>query len=224
MPDSPTPAPGPEPAPEPASEPAGGPTPEPADSAPAPRRRRRSDARRSIDAILGAARTVLGERPDAGMEDIAAAAGVSRQTVYAHFPSRDALLTGLVQSAAAEYDALLDEADLDTAPPAVALTRFLAAGWRFLDRYPALFSPAATRIPRPTPDPHDVVPLRLERLIQRGQQTGDFTPALPAGWLAAAVFALQHTAAARSTTGQLSAAEAESLCLATALRLCAAGK
>jgi len=35
----------------------------------APTRRRRSDARRSIDAIIGAARTVLGERPDASMAD-----------------------------------------------------------------------------------------------------------------------------------------------------------
>ncbi|MGR6999045.1 helix-turn-helix domain-containing protein [Yinghuangia aomiensis] len=55
-----------------------------------PPRRRRADAQRSIDAILDAARRLLGDRLDVGMEDIAAAAGVTRQTVYAHFPSRDA--------------------------------------------------------------------------------------------------------------------------------------
>ena len=73
----------------------------------APTRRRRSDARRSIDAILAAARTVLGERPDAGMADVAAAAGVTRQTVYAHFASRDALLCEAIEHAGRDSAARL---------------------------------------------------------------------------------------------------------------------
>lgn len=182
-------------------------------------RRRRADAQRSIDAILTAARGVLGEQPDAGMEDIAAAAGVTRQTVYAHFPSRDALLAALVEVAAAEYVALLDDAGLDTAPPADALAAFLGAGWRFLDRFPLLLSPAAG-LPRPGNDPHDVVPPRLERLIVRGQDTGEFDAALPAAWLAAAILGLLHTAAAKVTAGRVTADEAERLCLESALRLC----
>ncbi|UWE07298.1 TetR/AcrR family transcriptional regulator [Actinacidiphila bryophytorum] len=185
-----------------------------------PPRRRRADARRSIDAILNAARTVVSERPDASMEEIAAAAGVTRQTVYAHFPSRDALLAALVESAAAEYSALLDEAGLDTAPPAEALVRFLSAGWRFVDRYPLVLNATANLIPRPEPDPHDVVPPRLERLIARGQQEGDFDPQTPASWLTAAVFGLQHTAAEQVASGRLAAEEAEVLCRDSALRLC----
>ncbi|NRQ31891.1 TetR/AcrR family transcriptional regulator [Nonomuraea sp. NN258] len=183
-------------------------------------RRRRSDARRSIEAILDAARLVLSERPEATMEDIAVTAGVSRQTVYAHFPSRDDLIATLVEAAAAEYAALLDEADLDTAPPADALARFLGAGWRFLDRYPLLLNATATRIPRPHDDPHDTAPPRLERLIQRGQRAGDFDPSLSAAWLAAAVLGLQHTAAALVAAGRLTAQEAETHCLRSALRLC----
>ncbi|MCX5008982.1 TetR/AcrR family transcriptional regulator [Streptomyces sp. NBC_00638] len=185
-----------------------------------PQRRRRSDARRSIDAILDATRIVLGERPDASMDDIAARAGVTRQTVYAHFPSRDALVAALVEAASAEYTALLDAAGLDTDPPADALAQFLGAGWRFLDRYPLLLNATAARIPRPDPDPHDVVPPRLERLIQRGQHTGDFDPSLPAAWLAAAVLGLQHTAAAEVSTGRFTSHEAEALCLHSTLRLC----
>ncbi|MEV7237135.1 helix-turn-helix domain-containing protein [Streptomyces sp. NPDC051020] len=185
-----------------------------------PPRRRRSDARRSIDAILNAARVVLGERPDAGMEDIAATAGVTRQTVYAHFSSRDALVAALVEVAAAEYAALLDDAGLDTAPPAQSLAQFLGAGWRFIDRYPLVLNATAARIPRPHNDPHDFVPPRLERLIQRGQDTGDFDPSLPAAWLAAAVLGLQHTAAEEIATGRLTTHEAEALCLESALHLC----
>jgi AcrR family transcriptional regulator len=83
----------------------------------APVRRRRSDVQRNIDAIIGAARIALGDRPDASMEDIAAAAGVTRQTVYAHFPSRDALILALIDAAGAETLAVIDTARLDTPRP-----------------------------------------------------------------------------------------------------------
>ena len=186
-----------------------------------PARRRRSDARRSIDAILDAARIVLGERADAGMEEIATTAGVTRQTVYAHFPSRDVLMAALIEAAAAEYTALLDAVGLDTAPPADALAGFLDAGWRFLRRYPLLLDPTVPHVHRPTSnDPHDIVPPRLERLIRRGQDTGDFDRSLPAAWLAAAVIGLQHAAAAEVADGRLTAAKAADLCLASAVRLC----
>ena len=183
-------------------------------------RRRRSDARRSIDAILNAARVVLGERPDASMEEIAATAGVTRQTVYAHFPSRDALVAALVEAAAAEYTALLDDAALDTAPPADALARFLGAGWLFLDRYPLLLNATAARIPRPDSDPHDVCPRGSNGSSSEASTPGDFDPSLPAAWLAAAVLGLQHTAAAQVATGRLTMQEAEALCWQSTLRVC----
>jgi AcrR family transcriptional regulator len=191
------------------------------DTAMPTRRRRRSDARRSIDAILNAARIVLGERSDASMEEIATTADVTRQTVYAHFPSREALIAALIEAAAAEYAALLDAAGLDTDPPADALAQFLDAGWRFLRRYPLLLHSTAAQLHRPkSNDPHDVVPPRLERLIQRGQRTGDFDGSLPAAWLAAAVIGLQHTAAAEVADGHLTPLKAAALCLESALRLC----
>ncbi|MFI6922246.1 TetR/AcrR family transcriptional regulator [Nonomuraea spiralis] len=187
-------------------------------------RRRRSDARRSIDAILDAARVVLGERPDASMEEIATTANVTRQTVYAHFASRDALMAALIEVAAAEYAALLDAAALDTAPPPDALAGFLDAGWRFLRRHPLLLDLTVSRVHRPEgDDPHDVVPPRLERLIRRGQHTGDFDPVPPAAWLAAAVIGLQHAAAEEISEGRLAPPEAAALCLRSALRLCGSG-
>ncbi|MFG3104031.1 TetR/AcrR family transcriptional regulator [Streptomyces sp. NPDC048182] len=187
----------------------------------APPRRRRSDARRSIGAILDAARVVLGERPEASMEDVATAAGVTRQTVYAHFPSRDALVGALVEAAAAEYLALLDAAGLDTAPPAEALARFLDAGWHFLGRHPLVLNPAAPGAPQPGRNALSAaVPPRLERLVRRGQCSGDFDAALPADWLADAVIGVQHTAAAHLAAGRVTAREAAALCLESTLRLC----
>lgn len=188
-----------------------------------PSRRRRSDARRSIDAILGAARTVLGERPDAGMEDIASAAGVTRQTVYAHFSSRDALIAALVETARVEGLAALAAADLDTARPADALRGFLDISWELTRRYPLLLDPTINRTARPDgSDSHDAVGDHLEAIVRRGQHSGDFDTTFPATWLAAATFALGHAAAEQVAAGHLTTDEAATTLLTSALKLCGA--
>jgi AcrR family transcriptional regulator len=191
------------------------------DTAP-PGRRRRADARRSIDAILNAARTVLGERPDASMEDIAAAAGVTRQTVYAHFPSRDALIAALLHALGAETVAALDAARLDTAPPADALRQFLDIGWQLIRRNPHLLGPALSQNPPGSNDPHHAGTARLEQIIRRGQHAGDFDRTLPAAWLTAAILGLVRTAAEQVAAGRLTTSKASALALDSTLRLCGA--
>ncbi|GIH16911.1 TetR/AcrR family transcriptional regulator [Rugosimonospora africana] len=187
-----------------------------------PTRRRRSDARRSIDAILNAARTVLGERPDASMEDIATTAGVTRQTVYAHFPSREALIAALIQAAGAETLAAIDAARLDTAPPVDALRQYLDISWQLIRRYPYLLAPALTRNPPGAAESHHAGTARLEELIRRGQRAGDFDRTLPATWLAEAIVGLARTAAEQVAAGRLNTGRAATLLLQSALRLCGA--
>lgn len=192
------------------------------DTAP-PARRRRSDARRSIDAILAAARTVLGERPDASMDDIATTAGLTRQTVYAHFPSRDTLIAALLHAAGTQTVAAIDAARLDTAPPADALRRYLDIGWQLIQDNPFLLGPALTRGPQPgDAQAHQAGTDRLEQIIRRGQRTGDFDHTLPAGWLAAAIAGLVRTAAEQVAAGGLTTSQAAPIVLDSALRLCGA--
>ena len=57
----------------------------------------RSDAAKNRAALLDAARSELNRDPDASLDTIAAAAGLSRRAVYGHFPSRDALIAELAQ-------------------------------------------------------------------------------------------------------------------------------
>lgn len=64
----------------------------------------RADAQRSVDAILTATREVFAENPSAGLDVIAARAGVHRATLYRHFATREALVASL-------YEAYLDDAE-----------------------------------------------------------------------------------------------------------------
>jgi len=175
---------------------------------PQPRRRRqRSDARHSITTILQAATETLRVKPKASVDDIARAAGVTRQTVYAHFPNREALLDAVVAGAAAEVTAALDAAGLDEAPPAVALTRLLDAGWQVAARYPFLW-----QLPAVGPDEdaarHGPVLDRLTEVIRRGQDSGDFDAAVPPAWLLTAALALGRAAEDEVKAGRMTIAEA----------------
>lgn len=174
--------------------------------APARRRRQRSDARQSIAAVLDAAIRALGERPDASVDEIARAAGVSRQTVYAHFPSREALIDAVIEQAAAEFTALFDGLALDQAPPAEALTRLLEAGWQVAARYPFLWLQPAVD-PGKDAERHAPVLDRMLDIVRRGQASGDFDASVPAHWLLSASLALGRAAedevkAGRMTTEQ----------------------
>src|SRR5512138_219361 len=109
---------------------------------PGPARRRRADAERSSAAVLSAAIDLLGRRPQANMEEIAAAAGVARQTVYAHYTSREKLLAAILEHITAETVAVFDRLDLDDLPAPAALGRWVEASWRIVARYPIVLTEA----------------------------------------------------------------------------------
>lgn len=170
-------------------------------------RPRRADARRSIAAILEAAVALLAERPDASMAEIAAAAGVTRQTVYAHFRSREALLTAVAEHALAQALAAIDAARPDDGPPADALVRLVDAWWAAVARHARVLEALATAYPTDADLRafHAPIVARLEALIRRGQEAGAFDRALPPGWLAAAFLGLVHASAAEVAAGHVDA-------------------
>ncbi|MEV0284329.1 TetR/AcrR family transcriptional regulator [Kribbella sp. NPDC050820] len=158
---------------------------------PVRRRRRRADADRSRGAVLAAAITLLDERIDASMESVAATAGVTRQTVYAHFPSRDVLLNAVVDELTRETMAAIDALDLDHGPALDGVLALLDVGWRGFEQHPLLLH---LPLSLEQDERHEPVSDRLEQLIRRGQRTNEITRDLPVTWLIPALIALGHTA------------------------------
>lgn len=139
--------------------------------------------------ILDVALEVLGQNPDAGMGDIASAAGVVRRTVYGHFPTRTELVRSLTQRAVTEIAAVLAEVDADTGPADAVWAEFIARLWPVAHRYRVL---VALRRGEYGEEIHSLlgpVDKSLAGLVHRGQDSGAFGKHLPAGILSQLAFA-----------------------------------
>jgi AcrR family transcriptional regulator len=77
----------------------------------------RSDARRNRDTVITAAIDLLGENPNASMQEVAAASGLGRTTVYRHFPSRETLLVSLFERVVEEAQRISASIIAGTAEP-----------------------------------------------------------------------------------------------------------
>ncbi len=91
----------------------------------------RRDAAENRAALLAAARVVLNRDPDAGLDAIAAEAGLTRRAVYGHFANRDALLLELVEQGTSRVAASL--AAVDHPQPLVRLALIASRMWQEVD-------------------------------------------------------------------------------------------
>jgi AcrR family transcriptional regulator len=178
-------------------------------------RRRRADAERSIASIVSAAVEIFSRRPDASMTEIAAAAGVGRVTLYAHFPSREVLLEAAVEQAVAHASAALHAADIDDGSAVRALGRLVRSGWSSIERYQGLLAAGGELSPARLRARHAGVLTRIERLIARGQAAGEFRTDVPREWLVTVCYSLFHAAAQEVREGRLDAATATEVLEAT---------
>lgn len=176
-----------------------------------------------MQAILAAATTVLGERPDSSMDAVASAAGVSRQTVYAHFPTREDLVGAVVENLTAHALAAVDAVDLDHGSALDALVRLVDASWATFDRFPVLLYATDTRTtPERDRERHAPVVDRLTRVIRRGRRSGELVTDQPVSWQVAAVIALGHATGEEVGAGRLPAAKAPCVMRTGLTRLLAA--
>jgi TetR/AcrR family transcriptional repressor of mexCD-oprJ operon len=173
---------------------------------------RRQVAQRNVEAIVDAALSLLEHDPKASLVEIAKAAGVSRPTLYAHFPTREDLVEATVKRALDDAQQEFAAADADDGPAKDALQRLITAGWRTLARHLTIARLALDVLPpkrlrqvhQPALDP-------FRRLIVRGQHTGEFRDDQPVEWMVTVLFALLHAAADGVTTGLLNRTSAAEL-------------
>jgi AcrR family transcriptional regulator len=157
------------------------------------------------DRILDVALDVLGENPDAGMGDIAAAAGVVRRTVYGHFPSRLDLVRTLTERAVTEMTAVLTDVNASDAEADVAWVEFIARVWPVAHRYRVLLALRRGEYGEAIHGLLGPVDELLAELVKRGQDGGVFARHLPAGLLSqvayGVVFAIADSDLSNGTLG-----------------------
>jgi AcrR family transcriptional regulator len=181
-------------------------------------RRRRSDADRSVQAILEAALDALASDPDASMAEIARRAGVVRATIYVHFPTRDALLDAVMEHAVAQVAQATSGAEPTQGEPKEALERVLLATWEKLSNFQALLAINTARLSaKELHRRHQPVMTLFVPLIERGQKAGVFRGDVPVSWHLAVIRSLVHAASAELQSGRLSEAEVERTILTTVL-------
>ncbi|MER7480056.1 TetR/AcrR family transcriptional regulator [Streptomyces sp. NPDC126510] len=143
----------------------------------------RADANRRR--ILDVALAELLRDPDASMDQIARAAGVVRRTVYGHFPSREALISTLVDEAVEALSAAHAAGREDVREPAEAVARSVLAVWEIADRYRLLVA-LAQRTVTMQGIRERLAPVRDASigLLQQGLDENVFSSPLPAPALA----------------------------------------
>jgi AcrR family transcriptional regulator len=155
--------------------------------------------------ILDVALEVLGENPDAGMGDIASAAGVVRRTVYGHFPSRLDLVRALTERAVTEVTAVLTEVNAAGAEADATWVEFVARIWPVAHRYRVLLALRRGEYGEAIHGLFVPVDRLLADLVKRGQDSGVFAQHLPAGILSqiayGVVFAIADSDLSNGTLG-----------------------
>ena len=143
---------------------------------------RRADAERNVLRIQEAAIRLWADEPNAGVADVAAAAGVGRATLYRHFPTRESLLEAIRSQGMTDGEQAMEDCRLDEDSPTKALERLLAAWLELGDRYRVVIANPSAPDNYPARAREEAMGEALQRLILRGQEAGEFSRTLPAQW------------------------------------------
>jgi AcrR family transcriptional regulator len=165
---------------------------------------RRAKAERNVEAILDAAERLLRERSQASIAAVSKEAGVSRVTVYSHFPTREELIEAVVARVTRAAHDSIEQAKPSEGDPVDALERVITVAWDELERQEAIRQAAAEDLSSEAVwRAHQSAAGTVQRLIERGRKRGAFRKDLPVQWLVASCFSLLHTAADEVREGRL---------------------
>jgi AcrR family transcriptional regulator len=156
---------------------------------------RRAVADRNRRGILDATERLLADHKSLSIAAIAAEAGVSRPTLYAHFKTLADVLEAAVTRSVEDSLAAIEAAEPDEGRAGDALERMLEASWSQLAGYDALARGAAEHLSQEHVNrSHAPLMARTAGVIERGQADGSFRADLPIPWLVSVYYSLIHAA------------------------------
>jgi AcrR family transcriptional regulator len=165
---------------------------------------RRAIAERNVEAILDATERLLARGGTPSISAVATEAGVSRPTVYAHFPDRDRLLEALVERSVQRAMAAVESAEPERGPALDALRRLIAASWEQIGHNEDIARASAAELSADAMRrAHETARAVIRKLVQRGQREGVFRADVAADWLVTSSLALIHAAAEGVRAGEL---------------------
>lgn len=171
--------------------------------------RLRSDARRNRRTVLDAAVTLLAQRPNATMQEVADASGLGRTTVYRHFPRRQDLIDALFEEVLREAAETVNEALAQAGTARELLcdlgTRVIAIGdrYRFLDAHPEVRDRTLAG-----ENAMDGAENPLEEYLSDAQRRGEIRGDMPVTWMLTTLRGLGVVAMVEVAAGRLSVEEA----------------
>ncbi|MBO0681359.1 TetR/AcrR family transcriptional regulator [Mycolicibacterium sp. S2-37] len=142
------------------------------------------------DQLLQSAADFLGRRPNATLDEIAAAVGVSRATLHRYFAGKPALMAALDELAIAEMRAAIDSARLQEESAADALRRLVSACRPVAPYLCLLYSQSQELDADESMQGWAETDAAITALFERGQRAGEFRPDLSAAWLTEALYSL----------------------------------
>lgn len=182
-------------------------------SVPRPLRR---DARQNRAAIVLAAAEILRADPEAGVDTIAARAGLTRRAVYGHFPSRDELVEEVFVTGAARIAAAL--LPINDEDPRIAIATIGARLWREVAHVRTTVR-LAVRGPHRSRVAEVLTPLRevLLREVELGVASGVFRQDIQAVTLARLIEGTALAVLDVASESELSVADGERLVIISVL-------
>ncbi|MDI9894352.1 TetR/AcrR family transcriptional regulator [Rhodococcus sp. IEGM 1381] len=135
------------------------------------------------DAVSAAAARHLALFPAASMQELAAAAGVSRATLFRRFPSREALVVELCEAAVRAFVGIVDATDPGRGTPTAALARVVSELAELGPMVGLLgLQPLAEHVESALLEQISAAEGRLRHLIRRGQEAGEFRVEVDPEW------------------------------------------
>jgi AcrR family transcriptional regulator len=165
---------------------------------------RQATAERNVEAILDGAERLLARHQRLNISAVAAEAGVSRPTVYAHFGDRTRLLEAVVERAVGRATAAIEAAEPERGPALEALERLIATSWEQLGHHEEIGRASAADLSgEAMRRAHESARAVIRKLAQRGRREKVFRADVPVDWLVTSSLALIHAAAEGVREGEL---------------------